>query len=106
MIVVDIPLAMGGGIEVDAVDDAAQPLGKDQRQNELLILRCIFGTTDGTCRIPDLGFEGFAIAVSVCHPYSFLCFYGHDAMLTDLFGVVSCCKKKFIPRSVRCCFYE
>lgn len=41
------------------VEDIAQALSEDERENELLVFRGVFRATDGTGGIPDPGFEGF-----------------------------------------------
>ena len=47
------------------VEHIAEPLGEDQRQNILLVLRRIFCPANRTRRIPDPGFQRLIVA-SVC----------------------------------------
>ena len=54
---------LGDAVQL-VVEDIAQPLGEDQREDELLVFRRILRAADGTRRIPDPGFERF-IAVAV-----------------------------------------
>jgi hypothetical protein len=57
------------------VEDVAQALGEDEREDVVLVLGRILGPADGTGRIPDPGFEGFAAAVKVCHRCPVLLFF-------------------------------
>lgn len=41
------------------VEDVAEPLREDKRQDVILVLRRILGAADRAGRIPDPGFEGF-----------------------------------------------
>jgi hypothetical protein len=49
------------------IKDVAKPLRKDQRKNELLVLRRIFRTADRAGRILDPRFERFVVGPVRCH---------------------------------------
>jgi len=41
------------------VEDIAEPLGEDEREDVVLVFRCVLGSTDGASGVPDPRFEGF-----------------------------------------------
>lgn len=55
------------------IKDVAKALGENEREDVVLVLRRVLGTTDGTRGVPDPGFEGFVFTVIVCHQLFSLC---------------------------------
>ncbi len=53
---------LGDAVEL-VIEDIAQALGEDERENELLVFGCVLGAADAAGGIPDPGFERFAIDV-------------------------------------------
>ena len=53
---------LGDAVEL-VVEDVAEALGEDEREDELLVFGCILGAADGAGGVPNPGFEGFAVAV-------------------------------------------
>ena len=49
------------------VEDIAEALGKNKRENVVLVFRRILGTTNRTGSLPDPRFQGFPVTVIVCH---------------------------------------
>ena len=56
------------------IEYITQALGKDERQDEVLVLGCILGPANGTGRIPDPGLDGFILLV-VCSSGFSDCFF-------------------------------
>ncbi len=61
------------------VEDVAETLGEDQRQDVILVFRRVLGAPNGTGGVPDPGFEGFSVTVIICHQCSVPCSYAHNA---------------------------
>jgi hypothetical protein len=49
------------------IENITQSFGEYQRQNEVLVLGCVFSSSHGTGHIPDPGFERFVISVIFGH---------------------------------------
>jgi len=49
------------------IEYVAEALGEDERENEILVFRCVLGAADGTGGIPDPGFEGYVVALTAFH---------------------------------------
>ena len=56
------------------VEDIAEALGEDQREDVVLVFRRVLGSPNRTGGVPDPGFDGFPVTVMVCHQCSVLCF--------------------------------
>ena len=69
---------LGGDAVHLVVEDVAEALGEDEREDEVLVFRCVLGPADGAGGVPDPGLEGFPVSVIVCHQRSVLCFYAYN----------------------------
>ncbi len=65
---------LGGDAVQLVIEDVAEALGEDEREDEVLVLRRVLRATDGAGGVPDPGFEGFGGAVKS------LFFAGEQAM--------------------------
>ena len=41
------------------VEDVAEAFGEDEGEDVVLVFRRVLGSANGTCGVPDPGFEGF-----------------------------------------------
>ena len=69
---------LGGDAVQLVVENVAEALGEDQREDVVLVFRSVLGSPNGTGGIPDPGFEGFPVSVIVCHQCSVLCFHAYN----------------------------
>ena len=53
---------LGDAVQL-VVEDVAEALGEDEREDVVLVLRRILGAADGAGGVPDPGFEGFVVTV-------------------------------------------
>ena len=57
---------LGDAVQL-VVEDVAQALGEDEREDVVLVFRRVLGAADGAGGIPDPGFERFVFTVIACH---------------------------------------
>ena len=57
---------LGDAVQL-VIEDIAQALGEDERQDVVLVLRRILRAANGARRIPNPGFERFIVVAVVCH---------------------------------------
>jgi hypothetical protein len=49
---------LGDAVQL-VIEDIAETLGEDEREDVVLVFRCVLGSADGAGGVPDPGFEGF-----------------------------------------------
>ena len=77
---------LGGDAVQLVVEDVAQPLGEDQRQDVVLVFGSILGAANGAGGVPDPGFEGFGVGVRRRHGGPFSTRREHSEGLEERWG--------------------